>query len=139
VQIVVAIVHIGENMCWGGVTLWGGALHTPTLHDVVLYFLICICLFYYHLIHLTFYCFGKYRNLVFREWLFYKRLKTSSFNFSISLCYVENHCSPVGSIFFVRNQCEWWFCHEIDKWGDCKDSHILIGLFRRQITIGVSL
>ena len=24
--------------------------------------------------------------------------------------------------FFVRNQCEWWFCHEIAKGGDCKDS-----------------
>ena len=27
--------------------------------------------------------------------------------------------------FFVRNQCEWWFCHEIAKGGDSKDSRFV--------------
>ena len=35
------------------------------------------------------------------------------------LCFCRN-CLLTIFLYFVRMQCEWWFCHEIAKGGDCK-------------------
>ena len=120
-------VHIGE------ITYWGGALHSQTLHYVVLNLRKCKCLVYLTWL-ISHVCVLENIETCFQGLIVLQEIEDFKFLFLISLCNVENHCRPLVSIFVVRNQCEWWFCHEIAKGGDCKDPHLLIGLFREQTT-----
>ena len=50
-------------------------------------------------------------------------------DFKFYFLYISLYCrisSLTHRFYFVmRNQCEWWFCHEIAKGGDCKDSRFV--------------
>ena len=89
-------VHVGENIYWGGVTLWGGALHTQTLHYVALNFYYANACFYLTWFISLFVL--ESLEILFQGLIVLQEIEAFKIYFCISLCNVEYNHWPIGFI-----------------------------------------